>query len=265
MPVLIPSQTAGLTSSAVIEDGGALWVLGGHDKNGLPQSSTQIVRPGHPTVWGPNMTEETMMHCSATLANHTVMVTGGGRRSAHGGSARTEVYNFTTQQWERREDMNQRRLGHSCCTVWLDRSSDPKLGIISQRVDNSSVLSVVVAGGEPLDCLPRFTIFHAGTYRDGGGAMPPVHSAEVYIPWNNTWLDLPLLPDLGDGAGRMDDVRIMSLTPSGGGSSLNLIGGSSGDYNTGMAFISMKVWTLQWDVGSQTYSWNNRLNPELGR
>ena len=138
------------TSSAVIEDGGALWVLGGTDKDLYAQSSTQIVRPGQPTVWGPDMTEETVGHCSATLADNTVMVTGGGRRSAPTGSARTEVYSFTTRQWTRKGDMNQRRMIHSCSTVWLDRSDIPVNGIIASTVDISSVLSVVVAGGEPL-------------------------------------------------------------------------------------------------------------------
>ena len=136
------------TSSAVIEDGGALWVLGGVDMNLYVQSSTQIVRPGQPTVWGPNMTEVTVWHCSVTLEDNTVMVTGGQRRgSGHGGSARTEVYSFTSQQWTRREDMNQRRLDHSCATVWLD-SSDAFYGILASGVDDDSVLSLVVAGGE---------------------------------------------------------------------------------------------------------------------
>ena len=62
----------------MIEDGGALWVLGGVDKDLYPQLSTQIVRPGQPTVWGPDMTEETDGHCSSTLEDNTVMVTGAG-------------------------------------------------------------------------------------------------------------------------------------------------------------------------------------------
>ena len=145
------SQAVMYTSSAVIEDGRALWVLGGGDKDLSLVSSTQIVRPGQPTVWGPDMTEVTQGHCSATLEDNTVMVTGGQRRgSGHGGSARTEVYSFTSQQWTRREDMNQRRLWHSCATVWLDSRDYPFDGIIDTGVSNSSVLSLVVAGGEPL-------------------------------------------------------------------------------------------------------------------
>ena len=147
---ILPSQAVHFTSSAVIEDGGALWVLGGGDKDNYVQSSTQIVRPGQPTVWGPDMTEDASFHCSSTLEDNTVMVTGGMRRSDLTGSARTEVYSFTSQQWTRRGDMNQRRGWHSCSTVWLDSSSPPVSGIIAGTVTNSSVLSVVVAGGEPL-------------------------------------------------------------------------------------------------------------------
>ena len=126
-------------------------MLGGQAQDDHVQSSSQIVRPGQPTVWGPEMTEVTMAHCTSALADNTVIVTGGGRRSdAITGSARTEVYSFTDQQWTRRADMNQRRYWHSCSTVWLDSSSHPMTGIIPVTVSNSSVLSVVVAGGEPL-------------------------------------------------------------------------------------------------------------------
>ena len=79
------------------------------------------------------------------------MVTGGKRRSGRTGTARTEVYSFTTKQWARKANMNQRRMMHSCSAVWLDPSADPtKNGIIGITVDNSSVLSVVVAGGQLL-------------------------------------------------------------------------------------------------------------------
>ena len=147
-PPILHFQAITSPSSAVIEDGRALWVLGGGDKDFSVVSSTQIVRPGQPTVWGPDMTKNAMWHCSATLENNTVMVTGGERRgSGHGGSARTEVYSFTSQQWTRRADMNQRRMWHTCAMVWLNSRSD-FYGILASGVDDDSVLSVVVAGGE---------------------------------------------------------------------------------------------------------------------
>ena len=125
-------------------------MLGGQDIDSDVQVSTQIVRPNQPTVWGPHMIEAICGHCSATLADNSVMVTGGFRRRDPGGSARTEI--FKNQQWTRREHMNQRRVDHSCSTVWIERNpvTAAELGIIAPRVTNSSVLSVVVAGGEAL-------------------------------------------------------------------------------------------------------------------
>ena len=77
------SQAVMVPSSAVIEDGGALWVLGGVGIDLYVQLSTQIVRPGQPTVWGPNMTEVTAFHCSAVRDDNTVIVTGVREGVAH--------------------------------------------------------------------------------------------------------------------------------------------------------------------------------------
>ena len=88
---------------------------------------------------------------------------------------------------------------------------------------------------------------------------------EVYIPWNNTWLDLPLLPDLGEGDGRMDRTRILYTTDSAGGFYLSLLGGSSTRWNTAEYTSVNNVWTLLWDKGSKTYSWTDRDAPALGR
>ena len=99
---------------------------------------------------------------------------------------------------------------------------------------------------------------------DKGRVPHPVNSVELYLPWNNTWLDLPPLPDPVDGAGRMDMTRIMSLTDS-AGSNLYLPGGSSSDWNTGLTTDTGTVWRLLWDRGSRTYSWIDSLDPELGR
>ena len=87
---------------------------------------------------------------------------------------------------------------------------------------------------------------------------------EVYIPWNNTWLDLPPLPDPGDGAGRMDQTRIMFMT-GGGGMQLYLLGGTRYDWNTGTATVTGRVWRLVWESGSHTYSWTDSYVPALGR
>ena len=113
--------------------------------------TTQIVRPGQPTEQGPNMTESVAGHCSTTLEDGSVISTGGRRMSQHEGSARTEIYSFNSKKWTTKEDMQQRRFGHTCAQVWLDPKPDPAVnGIIPETVTNSSVLSIVVAGGKLL-------------------------------------------------------------------------------------------------------------------
>ena len=125
-------------------------MLGGVDKDLYIQSSTQIVRPGRPTVSGPDMTGGAAGQCSAVIQEGFVVVTGG-RRSGPGmgGSVMTEVYSFNSEAWTRKADMNQRRAFHSCTNVWLEPMPDPTIsGVISAAVTNRSVLGVVVAGGK---------------------------------------------------------------------------------------------------------------------
>jgi hypothetical protein len=94
-----------------IEDDKAMWILGGEGAKNI-LSSTQIVRPGMPTEWGSEMTEVVAGHCSRTLQDGSVIVTGGQRRSNPYGSAKTEIYNFTTRQWSQKKDTKQRRMHH---------------------------------------------------------------------------------------------------------------------------------------------------------
>ena len=133
-------------STAVIEGGKAMMVLGGiHAFQPLhPLSSTQIVRPGQPTVQGPSLTEAGFLQCAATIGDGLVMLTGGRTQTDQGGSARVEVYNFTSMQWTQVGSMRQRRYWHSCTQVWLT-PDDPD--ILTTVTTNTSVLGVVVAGG----------------------------------------------------------------------------------------------------------------------
>ena len=121
-------------------------MLGGSDNAGV-HSNTQIVRPGQPTVWGPPMTDEAQGHCSTTLYDGSVMVTGGERHSSS--SARVQVFNITTKAWEERKAMMQKRYFHSCTQVWLDPNPNIHNGgmFVPRIITNRSVLSVVVAGG----------------------------------------------------------------------------------------------------------------------
>jgi hypothetical protein len=130
----------------VIEDGRAMLVMGGLDANHYGLNITQIVRPGHSTQPGPNMTGWAYGHCSTTLQDGSVISMGGARPDNFGGSARTEVYNFTTKQWRQAHDMRQRRLYHSCTQVWVT-PDNPEDDILAPVHTNNSVISIVVAGG----------------------------------------------------------------------------------------------------------------------
>ena len=131
-------------SSAVVNN--SLLVLGGMTADQL-LSSSQLVRPGQPTVQGPHMTEGRALHCSVTLEDGSVIVAGGATQSKQDGSNLTEVYNATTLQWERRGGMLHGRLDHACATVWLDPEPVVDDGIITGIVDSQSVLSIIAAGG----------------------------------------------------------------------------------------------------------------------
>ena len=136
-----------MASYTVVED--TLWVMGGADANHVYQS-TQVVRHGQPTRWGPNLPEIGAFHCATTLQDNSVILTGGMTlRNRFSGSARTEIYNSTTKRWERKADMRHGRHSHSCTNVWLDPNPH-SFGwpVIAMTMADTSVLSVVVAGGK---------------------------------------------------------------------------------------------------------------------
>merc|ERR1712008_184835 len=101
---------------------------------------------------------------------------------------------------------------HSCAQVWL--SPDDSDILSGGLAGNSSVLSAVVAGG---------------LYLDKAGRFQPVHTVEVYLPWNNTWLELPTLPTVTYDDGSVLNItltQILSLTMgSGGVTTVCLLGG----------------------------------------
>ena len=130
----------------MIEDGQAMLVMGGLDAVNHPLSNTQIVRPGQPTQAGPNMTGVAYGHCSTTLLDGSVIVTGGGRPDNPWGSARTEVLDITTGLWRQVHDMRQSRGYHSCSQVWVT-PDNPDDDLLTNRLTKRSVTTIVVAGG----------------------------------------------------------------------------------------------------------------------
>ena len=110
-----------------------------------------------------------------------------------------------------------------------------------------------------------FTVSHTGFFFDDRGVERSVNTAEVYIPWNITWIVLPPLPDVGDGSGKISRTAIKYLNAGGGGFLLYLLGGRRVDWHTSTGASARTVWTLVWDNSSKTYSWTYSLNQALGR
>ena len=119
-------------------------MIGGTSNDSL-LTRVQMVRHGQPTEWGPNLSEGGAAQCATTLQDGSVIVTGGVSET-HFGVAKTEIYNSTTKMWERKADMKQRRMKHSCANLWVDPLPEAD-GIVPSQLTPTSVLSVAVAGG----------------------------------------------------------------------------------------------------------------------
>ena len=89
----------------------------------------------------------------------------------------------------------------------------------------------------------------------------PISTAEVYLPWKDTWLELPPLPVIDQGH-RMEDTHIFSLH-TGGGLRLHLLGGDY-DLGGGEGRFTRSVWRLQWEDSNSSYYWTDDLEPVLG-
>ena len=104
---------------------------------------------------------------------------------------------------------------------------------------------------------------------DDAGVYHSVNSVELYLPWNNTWVFLPQLPQFTNGDGSvisMTDTHIMSLDLINGAFSLYLIGGSHLDYNTDVETVSDRVWRLVFNTTNHGYYWYHDTHlPDMGK
>ena len=85
------------------------------------------------------------------------------------------------------------------------------------------------------------------------------------MPWNDTWIDLPALPDIAYPDGTvypMTDTHIMAL---GGGNRLHLVGGENTEWNTGAGRVTRKVWQLQFNRGNHSYQWTDQYDSDMGK
>ena len=106
-----------------------------------------------------------------------------------------------------------------------------------------------------------------GAYMDDKGTMHPVSSAELYIPWNNTWVPLPTLPDMTDDDGsvyHMTNTHIMTMTVAGDGNRLYLVGSESMDLSTLTVHITKTVWELMFNRTSHGHYWDSSTTQAMG-
>ena len=97
----------------------------------------------------------------------------------------------------------------------------------------------------------------------------PTPSVELYVPWNNTWVELPALPTFTDDDGtlyNMTDAHILSM-PLNGLSTLYIVGGADWDHDRDVLTNTAAVWKLVYDAGHHGYYWYNdaHMTPDMGK
>jgi hypothetical protein len=105
-----------------------------------------------------------------------------------------------------------------------------------------------------------------GVYRDGD-VLHPTSSVELYLPWSDSWIPLPSLPNitLSDGAVLpMTNTHIMFLVTN-SANMVHLVGGTSTDWNTGLETMTSKVWELPYNRANHTYYWDTSIAPDMGK
>lgn len=159
-------------STAVVENGKTMWVLGGVIlfKINENQFSIQEVRPGQDTVISEvKMTDNIIYHCSTTLWDGSVMVVGGMRGNPkYAWSSISEIWNFTTKSWSAHIHTKVAIVYPSCSQIFVRQDPDFPFAV-EHDPDNGGILTAVVSGS---------------------------YLVQIYLPWTKTWEDLITLPKI---------------------------------------------------------------------
>ena len=104
-------------------------------------------------------------------------------------------------------------------------------------------------------------------YFDEAGIRHPIYTAEVYLPWNNTWQLLPSLPSWTyDGVQyNMTDTKIVSSNTVTGDYKLHLVGGTHFDYNTDYTDYTRAVWVLNYNGSHHYWYQDSDMYPDMGK
>ena len=103
-------------------------------------------------------------------------------------------------------------------------------------------------------------------YHDDDDVVHQPNTAEVHLPWSDTWFNLPTLPTFTyDGAQyNITDAKIFSILSTSGAYMLYLVGGMSYDSASETLLPTKHIYFLEYNG---TYHWNHEsaLYPDMGK
>ena len=95
--------------------------------------------------------------------------------------------------------------------------------------------------------------------------MHKTRTAEVYLPWSDSWFNLPTLPTFTDDGAQYNitDAHIFSIL-TGGLYELYLVGGMNFDIARHAVIPTKHIYVLEYNG---TYHWNQNsdLYPDMGK
>jgi N-acetylneuraminic acid mutarotase len=165
LPIVSPSGWAGAGGIAAAGYRGLIYAVGGYDQDGNVLANLEIYNP-RTNTWtaGPPMpTARGLLR--ATFAHGRLYAVGGFDSTATSPFDTVEAYDPATHRWT--QD----------APIPIPRA-EPALATLGDG-------QIVAAGG---CCVP-------GTTDNGPQGDVPLSDAELYTPWNNTWRQLPALPE----------------------------------------------------------------------
>jgi hypothetical protein len=101
-------------------------------------------------------------------------------------------------------------------------------------------------------------------YGNYGNVWHPVNSVELYIPWNDTWIDLPHLPDIKFDNDETDYKMSQTVIMTDDTNQIKLLGGQHMNWDTDFERVSSCVWRLIFSHNNHSYYWSNESDQPMG-
>ena len=103
-------------------------------------------------------------------------------------------------------------------------------------------------------------------YEDGAGVVHNIRSVEVYLPWSDTWFNLPTLPTFTDDGVQYNitNAQIFNILLKNGGYKLFLVGGMDYDIEGEALMTTKHIYHLHYN-GSYHWNHNSDLFSDMGK